>query len=213
MQVPHAFPALLGDGQGRYRIHIVGNSGSGKSTTAAALATILGVPLLSLDTVLWKPGWEMTPPDEFQTTVRSYIDQHKDSGWIADGDYMRRVGHILHEEATDVVWLDPSPLLYFPRLVLRTFLRLARVRPPCAPGCEERIGDVFFAKTSIIWWCISNHWVDRKRNQDRMQQIGLGIGKEVEKQRMRRLGGWGSELKQWLSDVQRMVDVRRAKHD
>jgi len=27
MQVPHAFPPLLGDGQGRYRVHIIGNSG------------------------------------------------------------------------------------------------------------------------------------------------------------------------------------------
>ena len=52
---------------------------------------------------MWKPGWGMTPPDEFQTTVRSYIDQHKDSGWIVDGDYMMRGGHIMHEEATDVV--------------------------------------------------------------------------------------------------------------
>ena len=27
MQGPHTFPALLGDGQGRYRVHFVGNSG------------------------------------------------------------------------------------------------------------------------------------------------------------------------------------------
>ena len=106
--------------------------------------------------------------------------------------------------------LDPPLLFYLPRLVIRTFLRLFRLRPPCAPGCEERVGEVFF-KNSIIWWCISNHWVNRKRNQDRMQHIGLGIGKELERQRMRRIGGWGSELKQWLSDVQRMVDSRRAK--
>jgi adenylate kinase family enzyme len=74
-----------------------------KSTTAAALATILGVPSLSLDTVMWKPGWGMTPPDEFQAAVRSFIDQHQETGWVADGDYMRRGGVILHEEATDVV--------------------------------------------------------------------------------------------------------------
>ena len=65
---------------------------------------MLGVPLLSLDNIMWKPGWDMTPPDEFQATVRSYIDQHKESGWVADGDYMRRGwGSILHEEATDVI--------------------------------------------------------------------------------------------------------------
>ena len=109
--------------------------------------------------------------------------------------------------------LDPPLLLYFPRLVIRTFLRLFRLRPPCAPGCEERIGEVFFSKESIIWWCLSNHWINRKRNQDMMQRIGLGTGREVERRRMRRIAGWGSELKRWLGDVQKMMDLRRAKCD
>lgn len=34
--------------------------------------------------------------------------------------------------------LDPPLLLYFPPLVIRTFLRLFRLRPPCAPGFEEQ---------------------------------------------------------------------------
>lgn len=111
------------------------------------------------------------------------------------------------------VGLEPPLLLYFPRLVIRTFLRLFRRRPPCAPGCEEDVGGVFFSKESIIWWCISNHWVNRARNKKRMQEIGLGIGNNVERRRMRKIGGWGSELKRWLSDVQKMVDLRRAKRD
>jgi hypothetical protein len=110
-----------------------------------------------------------------------------------------------------VAGLDPPLLLYFPRLVIRTFLRLFRLRPACAPGCEERFKEVFFSKDSIIWWCISNQWINRKRNQERMQQIGLGIGEEVERQRMRRIGGWGFELKRWLSDVQKMVDLKKAQ--
>jgi len=110
------------------------------------------------------------------------------------------------------VGLDPPLLLYLPRLVIRTFLRLFRLRPPCAPGCEERIGEVF-SKKSIICWCISNHWNNREQNKKRMQQIGLGIGSDVERRRMRRMGGWGSELKRWLGDVQKMVESRRAKRD
>lgn len=92
-------------------------------------------------------------------------------------------------------------------------MRIFRLCPPCAPGCEERVGEAFFSKESIIWWCISNHWINRQRNQNRMQQIGLGIGSEVERRRMRRIGGWGSELKRWLSEVQMMVDLERAKSD
>ena len=51
---------------------------------------------------MWKPGWVQSPPDEFQVAVRSYIDQHQESGWVADGDYMNR-GGLMHEAATDVV--------------------------------------------------------------------------------------------------------------
>ncbi|KAF8804811.1 hypothetical protein BYT27DRAFT_7193808 [Phlegmacium glaucopus] len=213
MQAPHAFPALLGDGKGRYRVHVLGNSGSGKSTTGAALAAILGVPFISLDTVMWKPGWGQTPRDEFQAKLRSFMEEHQERGWVAEGDYVNRGGSIMHDEATDIIWLDPPLLLYFPRLVIRTFLRLFRLRPPCAPGCEERIGEIFFSKESIIWWCISSHWSDRERNRVRMQQIGLGIGSDIERRRMRRIGGWGSTLKRWLSDVQKMVDLRKAKLD
>ena len=48
--------------------------------------------------------------------------------------------------------LDPPLVLYFPRLVLRTFLRLFRLAPPCSSGCEERASEVFFSRASIIWW-------------------------------------------------------------
>ena len=74
-----------------------------QSTTGAALASMLGVPLLSLDTVMWKPGWGQCPPDEFRAAVGSFIDEHQESGWIADGNYMRRGGLLLREEATDIV--------------------------------------------------------------------------------------------------------------
>ena len=51
---------------------------------------------------MWKPGWVQSPPDEFQVAVKSYIDRHQESGWVADGDYMNR-GGLMHEAATDVV--------------------------------------------------------------------------------------------------------------
>ena len=74
-----------------------------QSTASTALASILGVPLLSLDTVMWKPGWSKSSRDEFQAEVKSYMDQHRESGWIADGNYVRRGGLLLLEEATDIV--------------------------------------------------------------------------------------------------------------
>lgn len=40
------------------RISVVGNSGSGKTTVARAIAEALGVPHLELDSVFHQPDWQ-----------------------------------------------------------------------------------------------------------------------------------------------------------
>ncbi|PPQ92755.1 hypothetical protein CVT25_003864 [Psilocybe cyanescens] len=201
---------LIGDGHGRYRVHIVGNSGSGKSTAGQALARMLGVPYISLDKIMWQPGWIETPAEEFKARLRAELDQAPDKGWVVDGNYERRGGSMALEESTDIIWLDPPLLLYFPRIIWRTFLRLFRLREPCSPGCNERPTEVFFSKESIIWWCLSQHWIVRHRNEERMRELGLHDGTTTSRRRMRRLGGWGAGLKKWLQEVEEMV---RSKKD
>ncbi|KAF9552580.1 hypothetical protein CPC08DRAFT_754685 [Agrocybe pediades] len=200
-------PPLIGDEHGVYRIQIVGNSGAGKSTTGIALSKMLGIPYISLDEIMFQPGWVQTSPEEFRAKLQSLLDQSP-QGWIVDGNYDKRGGLLAFERSTDVIWLDPPLILYFPRLVLRTFLRLFRLAEPCSPGCFEKPSEVFFSKESIIWWCLSQHCVNRRRNRARMQEVGIGVGRIVECQRMRRLGGWGSAVKKWLMDVEAMVKSR-----
>jgi len=204
------YPALLGDEQGRYRVHIVGNSGSGKTTTGIELAKILGVPYISLDRLFWQPGWKETPRDEFEEGIRAVLGQCE-RGWVVDGEYTRRGGLVAQELATDVIWLDPPLLLYFPRIFIRTVLRLFNIDGPCSPGCDETIQTVFFEKGSILWWCLSHHWANRRKNIARMAEIGLVEGTDVERRRMRRIGGWGSELREWISEVERLVHGTKQK--
>ena len=49
-------PALLGDTDGVYRIRIVGNSGSGKSTIARNVGALLNLPVIHLDEIHWWCG-------------------------------------------------------------------------------------------------------------------------------------------------------------
>jgi len=106
--------------------------------------------------------------------------------------------------------LDPPLVLYFPRILLRTFLRLLRLRAPCSPGCPEKIREVF-SKKSIVWWCLSRHWVQRKRGWDGMKDLGVSLDRAgIVTGKMRRLGGWGRELRQWLSEVEDMVHEHRS---
>ncbi|KAJ7256210.1 hypothetical protein B0H12DRAFT_1112790 [Mycena haematopus] len=196
-------PPLLGDAHGNYRVHIVGNSGAGKSTVGKQLADLLGLPFIPLDTLFWNPGWEKSTSDEMRAKVEKKLAECP-NGWVVDGDYGRKLGRLIEDNSTDVIWLDPPLALYLPRIIWRTFLRLLRLEAPCSPGCPEKIFEVF-SKKSIVWWCITQHSFVRKRETARMALIGLGIGSDVEGQKMRRLGGWGKELREWFGNVERML--------
>ncbi|KAK0234911.1 hypothetical protein EDD85DRAFT_954426 [Armillaria nabsnona] len=203
-------PPLIGDGRGLYKIHILGNSGSGKarlSTLATRLSLILGIPHISLDRLFWEPNWKAASEDEFRAKIRAAMEQSP-NGWIIDGDYQRRGGVIVQEEATDVIWLDPPLILYFPRIIIRTFLRLMGFLPPCSPGCPETFNEVFFSRNSILLWCLTQHGMKRQRGESRMKEIGIGLGTQLENRKMRRIGGWGSELERWVKSVKDMIQEK-----
>ncbi|PBK66037.1 hypothetical protein ARMSODRAFT_960487 [Armillaria solidipes] len=195
---------LIGDSQGRYRIHIAGNCGTGKSTVAKKLSQLLDIPHVSLDSLFWRPNWEQTPDAEFKALVSKAMNNNP-NGWIIDGNYQSHIGKLVQNTATDIIWLDPPFLLYFPRMLVRTFLRLIGLGTPCSPGCKESFREVFFSRNSILCWCWSGHRGHRKRGRNRMEEIGLGVGTDIENQRMRRLGGWGKELGEWIKRVENMV--------
>ncbi|QRW25359.1 AAA domain protein [Rhizoctonia solani] len=71
---------LLGDGHGHYKIAIVGNSGTGKSTLCRDLTEALKIPALSLDHVHWNPGWVETPKPEFRDQVQQFMDSPQRDG-------------------------------------------------------------------------------------------------------------------------------------
>ncbi|GLB34398.1 hypothetical protein LshimejAT787_0112820 [Lyophyllum shimeji] len=200
-------PPLLGDSEGRYKVRIVGNSGTGKSTTSAALAELLGVPYISLDQLFWEPGWTETPPERFHAKVREAIGQ-ADKGWVVDGDFSSRGVSFVTDECTDLIWLDPPLALYFPRIFIRTMLRLFRLAPPCSPGCPERASEAFFSRESILWWCLSNHWRTRRRFQAWMVEMGVIAEQDTAGRKMRRIGGWGSDLRKWMSEVAEMCRAK-----
>lgn len=69
------------------RIAILGNSGSGKSSLARALAAATGCRVLDLDTVAWEPQAEvqLRPVEEAQGDVWAFCQREGD--WIVEGCY------------------------------------------------------------------------------------------------------------------------------
>lgn len=65
------------------RVVILGRGGAGKSTLAAALGTVTGLPVIELDQHFWGPGLEATPPEQW-AAIQGELAQTDQ--WIMDGD-------------------------------------------------------------------------------------------------------------------------------
>lgn len=63
---------------------MIGSGGSGKTTVARALAQRTGLPLIHLDALYWRAGWQPTPPDDWRAKVQTLISRDT---WIIDGNY------------------------------------------------------------------------------------------------------------------------------
>jgi hypothetical protein len=168
-----------------------------------------------------------TPTEEFKAKIRKVLNE-SDRGWVVDGSYAGKGGNIVLEECTDAICkstsphcrdgsptattflgLDPPFMLYFPRIFVRTMYRLLGLAPTCSPGCPETFRTVFFSRDSILWWCVTNHWVSRRRERARMVEIGVETGTDEQRRVMRRFGGWGGELQRWFKEVENMVIAKQ----
>ena len=88
-----------------HRILITGNSGSGKSTMAAQVATEYGLPHLDLDTLAWESPAVRRPLDESVAAIRAFLDRNPE--WVVEGCYARLLEAVL-PHATELRFLNPG---------------------------------------------------------------------------------------------------------
>lgn len=132
------------------RYVIVGTSGAGKSTFAAALAHATGSPHIELDALYWGPEWTAVPHEQFEARVRSATEGEC---WVADGNYTAlREG--LWGRATHIVWLNYGRATVFSRVLWRTVSR-GLLRTQLAHGNPESLRMAFFSRDSVLWWSYS----------------------------------------------------------
>lgn len=126
------------------RIAIVGCSGGGKSTLARALAAKLGLPIIHLDVIYWRPGWvegdiEVTRAQVEQAVMADH--------WICEGNFIS-ASAVRFQRADTIVWVDQPRLTCLRRAIGRGITGFGRDRPDLAPGCPEKIDFAFYG---YIW--------------------------------------------------------------
>ena len=140
------------------RISVVGNTGSGKTTVAKAIAAKLGLPHLELDGVFHQADWQPLDTDEFRRIVSEFTAAE---GWVVDGNYSA-VNDIVWAGADTVIWLDPPRHRVMRQLVPRTLRRMA-TGAELWNGNRERWRYLFRREESVLLYAWTNHRTLRAR--------------------------------------------------
>lgn len=159
------------------RILIIGCSGSGKSTLARTLKDKLGLPVIHLDQLWWKEGWNHVTREEFDSRLAMALNMEQ---WIIDGNYNRTIPVRL-QQCDTIVYLDFGRWECLWGAISRYLRNLGKVRPDMPSGCPERLD---WEHLKYIWNYNQNN---RVRNYTYLgqarhaEQIVLKNRKEVRK--------------------------------
>ena len=126
------------------RVLVIGNSGGGKSTLARQLGEKLGLPVIHLDVLFWKPGWVESDRDDYRARV---IEALKEPEWICDGNFTSTFGLRMALSDT-IIWIDRPRLQCLFRAIWRAVTYRRGGRPDMAEGCDEKIDFEFYG---FIW--------------------------------------------------------------
>lgn len=123
------------------RIFITGNAGSGKTTLSKKIGAILNRDVISLDAIVWQPGWVITPPMNRAIEIGNLI---KSDRWIIEG-----VSTDLLKTADTIIFLDCSRRVSYWRVLKRNWRYLFKSRPELPKNCPEIL--IMKQLILIIW--------------------------------------------------------------
>lgn len=117
------------------RILIIGSPGSGKSTLSLLMSEKLGLPVVHLDKLFWRPGWVEASREEFDAALAEALMGEK---WIIDGNYGRTLKMRLSRADTVIMPDYPTAVCVF-RVLKRIITNRGRTRPDMGEDCPERL--------------------------------------------------------------------------
>lgn len=148
------------------RVHVVGCSGSGKTTFARWLAATGGHTHVELDALYHQAGWAPRERDAFRADVAERLEAPR---WVVDGNYGSHVRDLVWEHADTVVWLDLPRREVLPSVFTRT-VRRGLLREELWNGNRERALQVLDPRPdhNIVMWAVTRFAGYRRAYLDAM---------------------------------------------
>ena len=161
------------------RVLIVGQGGSGKTTFAAALASIINVDVLSVDRIAYEPGtWTKCSAKDLQQHLQSYIEAHANNqGFIIESIYIdasdtekaieKSIDWLLATNQIDlVVWINKRLTTRLYRILKRSMRRWL--------GLEQQIpGNVETWKS--VKRLVSKQWNTSTTTTQKMNKFWMDL--------------------------------------
>jgi len=133
------------------RIAVIGATGSGKTTLAQRLGSVLDLKVIELDAHHWMPDWSEKPWPEIRTELDPLTRQ---DNWIVDGNYSQ-LRDLIWPRSDTIIWLDYPFLQIFLRLFVRTLKRVF-LKVELWNGNRERFRDNFLSRDSLFLWLLKS---------------------------------------------------------
>ena len=133
------------------RVLVAGTSGAGKTTTAARIAGILGIPHVEIDALFHGSDW--TPRPSFDSDVRAFSAE---PAWVTEWQY-RAVRSHLADRADLLVWLDLSRSLVMRQVIWRTLVRRLRRQELWNGNREPALWTILTDREHIVRWAWNTH--------------------------------------------------------
>jgi adenylate kinase family enzyme len=173
------------------RVLVAGMAGAGKTTLAARLAEVLGVPHVEIDALHHGPGW--TVRDEFERDVVALTQQPT---WVTEWQY-DAARPLLAERADLAVWLDLPVAVVMWRITRRTVRRRLRRQVLWNGNVEPPLRTILTDRDHVIRWA----WKTRHDTATRIADLAARRPElvVVHLSRLRDVETWLSQLARSLA--------------
>lgn len=140
----------------KMKVSIIGYSGSGKSTLAEQIGEMYNYPVLHLDKINFKAGWQERNREEVLSIAEEFM---KNKSWIIDGNYSWILQKKRFTEADIIIFMNFSRIVSFIQAYKRYLKNKNQVRKDMADGCIEKFDFEF-----IKWILFEGRSLEYKEN-------------------------------------------------